>query len=108
MVVTRSQSLKNDYFKKNTKESIDMVNKDNTNSDMINFLLRDNIPTSDSEASDDDKNIKNRKKVVNKKTKELVSIKSNGKKKEKKNKEIKPKISIDMSNVFQKLIKKKK
>ena len=75
MVVTRSQSLKNDYFKKNTKESIDMVNKDNTNSDMINFLLRDNIPTSDSEASDDDKNIKNRKKVVNKKTKELVSIK---------------------------------
>tara|TARA_X000000950_G_C13899936_1_gene654454 strand:- start:177 stop:2252 length:2076 start_codon:yes stop_codon:yes gene_type:complete len=107
MVKTRSQSLKNEYFKKNTKESIDMVNKDNTNSDMTKFLLRDNIPTSDSEASDDDKNIKNRKKVVNKKTKELVSIKSNGKKKEKKNKEIKPKISIDMSNVFQKLIKKR-
>ena len=55
MVVTRSQSLKNDYFKKNTKESIDMVNKD-TNSDMTKFFLRDDIPMSDSDVSDNDNN----------------------------------------------------
>ena len=67
MVVTRSQSLKNEYFKKNTKESINMVNKENTNSDMATFLLRDNIPASDSELSDNDKN-KN-KKVIKKKSK---------------------------------------
>ena len=104
MVVTRSQSLKNEYFKKNTKESINMVNKENTNSDMATFLLRDNIPASDSELSDNDKN-KN-KKVIKKKSKDILK-KLTGKKKEKKNKEIKPRISIDMSNVFQKLIKRK-
>ena len=69
MVVTRSQSLKNEYFKKNTKESINMVNKENTNSDMATFLLRDNIPASDSELSDNDKN-KN-KKVIKKKIKKI-------------------------------------
>ena len=66
MVVTRSQSLKNDYFKKNTKESIDMVNKD-TNSDMTKFFLRDDIPMSDSDVSDNDNN-KN-KKIIKKKIK---------------------------------------
>ena len=104
MVVTRSQSLKNEYFKKNTKESIDMVNKDNTNSDMTTFFLRDDIPVSDSDVSDNENN-KN-KKVNKKKSKDIVK-KFTGKKREKKNKEIKPKISIDMSNVFQKLIKKR-
>ena len=103
MVVTRSQSLKNDYFKKNTKESIDMVNKD-TNSDMTKFFLRDDIPMSDSDVSDNDNN-KN-KKIIKKKNKDILK-KFSGKKKEKKNKEIKPKISIDMSNVFEKLIKRK-
>lgn len=104
MVVTRSQSLKNDYFKKNTKESIDMVNKDNTNSDMTKFFLRDDIPMSDSDVSDNDKN--ENKKIIKKKNKDLLK-KFSGKKKDKKNKEIKPKISIDMSNVFEKLIKRK-
>ena len=81
-----------------------MVNKDNTNSDMTTFFLRDDIPVSDSDVSDNENN-KN-KKVNKKKSKDIVK-KFTGKKREKKNKEIKPKISIDMSNVFQKLIKKR-